>query len=466
MLLNFIRKVFPAILLAIDTASLYLIYFVVTYLRTGAYESFFSNDQILFSMVTCNALALYLIGAYEYQKLERSARFISEHFIVSVIGATLSLFIILLFVSYADRVRTTRTSLLGTFILFTLFSILYRSLIGKIRAKRKRNKCIIFIGPSDDTYEFIKDITNQNFTETIYVMSNDLDKKLTEKFSSIGIDVLNPDQFDPGARSINGLVINKIILADSMNQLPLDGNLKRQLLERHLKKNDIVSLENFFLSEFEYVPTKLVDENWPFEHGFRITKNVVYAHGKRAIDLFLSALVLILASPVLLIAMLAVKLTSEGPIFFRQQRIGASEVPFTLFKLRTMKIGSDTKGDYTHVDDPRITPIGNFLRKSRLDELPQLINVIKGEMSLIGPRAEWEKLVRNYEEAIPHYHLRHIIKPGITGWAQVNYPYGANLEDTINKLKYDLYYVRYFSLVMDLTIIIKTGYTMLFGRGR
>ncbi len=466
MFINFIRKVFPAILLAIDTAAFYLIYFVITYLRTGNSESFFSNDQILFSMVTCNALSLYLIGAYEYQKIERSARFISEHLIVSVIGAALSLFIILFFVAYADRVGTNRTSLLGTFILFTPFSILYRSLIGKIRAKRKRNKCIIFIGSSDDTYEFITDITDQNFTETIYVMSNDLDKKLTEKFSSIGIDVLSSDQFDSGAQSINGMKINKIILADSMNQLALDENLKRQLLNRHLKQNDIVSLEKFFLSEFEYVPIKLINEDWPFSHGFRITKNVAYSQGKRIIDLFLSTLVLILASPVLAAAMLAVKLTSEGPIFFRQQRIGASEVPFTLIKLRTMQIGSDAKGDYTSVDDPRITPIGNFLRKSRLDELPQLINVIRGEMSLIGPRAEWEKLVKNYEKEIPYYHLRHIVKPGITGWAQVNYPYGANLEDTINKLKYDLYYVRYFSLVMDLTIIIKTGYTMLFGRGR
>ncbi len=466
MFINFIRKVFPAILLAIDTAAFYLIYFVITYLRTGNSESFFSSDQILFSMITCNALSLYLIGAYEYQKIERSARFISEHLIVSVIGAALSLFIILLFVAYADRVGTNRTSLLGTFILFTPFSILYRSLIGKIRAKRKRNKCIIFIGSSDDTYEFIKDITDQNFTETIYVMSNDLDKKLTEKFSSIGIDVLSSDQFDSGAQSINGMKINKIILADSMNQLALDENLKRQLLNRHLKQNDIVSLEKFFLSEFEYVPIKLINEDWPFSHGFRITKNVAYSQGKRIIDLFLSTLVLILASPVLAAAMLAVKLTSEGPIFFRQQRIGASEVPFTLIKLRTMQIGSDAKGDYTSVDDPRITPIGNFLRKSRLDELPQLINVIRGEMSLIGPRAEWEKLVKNYEKEIPYYHLRHIVKPGITGWAQVNYPYGANLEDTINKLKYDLYYVRYFSLIMDLTIIIKTGYTMLFGRGR
>ena len=466
MFINFIRKAFPAILLIIDTIAFYLIYFVLTSLRTGTSESLFSNDQILFSMVTCNALALYLIGAYEYQKIERSARFISEHLIASVIGATLSLFIILLFVSYGERVGTNRTSLLGTFILFTPLSILYRSLIGKVRAKRKRNKCIIFIGASDQTYELVKDIIDQNFTETIYIIDYDLDKKLLEKFKSMGIDTLEPDQFDPESQSINGMVINKIILSDSMNQLTLDENIKRQLMERHLQKNDIVSMENFFLSEFEYVPTKLVDEDWPFEHGFRITKNVAYAHGKRAIDLFLSTLILILISPVLAIAMLAVKLTSEGPVFFKQQRIGAREVPFTLIKLRTMQIGSDAKGDYTSIDDPRLTPIGKFLRKSRLDELPQLINVIRGEMSLIGPRAEWEKLVKNYEKAIPHYHLRHIVRPGITGWAQVNYPYGANLEDTINKLKYDLYYVRYFSLVMDLTIIIKTGYTMLFGRGR
>jgi len=466
MFVNLIRKVFPTILLAIDTTAFYLIYFVVTFVRTGESNTFFSSDQILFTMVACNALALYLIGAYEYQKIERSARFISEHLIASFIGATLSLFIILLFVSYADRVGTNRTSLLGTFILFTPFSILYRCCIGKIRAKRKTNKCIIFIGASDHTYEFIKDIHDQNFTEKIYVFADDIDKQLIEKLSLLGADTLKSNQFDTEDQFFNGMTINKIILSESMNQLTLDKNLKRHLMKRHLKSNDVVSMEKFFLSEFEYVPTKLVDENWPFEHGFRITKNVVYAHGKRAIDLFLSILILILISPVLAIAMLAVKLTSEGPVFFKQQRIGAREVPFTLIKLRTMQIGSDEKGDYTSVNDPRLTPIGKFLRKSRLDELPQLINVIRGEMSLIGPRAEWEKLVRNYEKAIPYYHLRHIVRPGITGWAQVNYPYGANLEDTINKLKYDLYYVRYFSLVMDLTIIIKTGYTMLFGRGR
>jgi len=309
-------------------------------------------------------------------------------------------------------------------------------------------------------------MVDQGFQEKIYVTDYNLSAEVEKQYISIGAEILDYNSFHPEDTTYENRTINKIVLAAPMNQLNLDKKFKEKLIRRHLQKNDTLSMDNFFLSEFRYVPIKLVDDSWPFEQGFRITKNLAYAHAKRTIDILLSLVVLILASPAILISMLAVKLTSKGPIFFKQTRIGAKEIPFTLLKLRTMHMGSDKKGDYTQENDPRITPIGNFLRKSRLDELPQLFNVIKGDMSLIGPRAEWDKLVKNYEDEIPHYHLRHISKPGITGWAQVNYPYGANLEDTINKLKYDLYYVRYYSLTMDLTIIIKTAYTMLFGRGR
>jgi lipopolysaccharide/colanic/teichoic acid biosynthesis glycosyltransferase len=125
--------------------------------------------------------------------------------------------------------------------------------------------------------------------------------------------------------------------------------------------------------------------------------------------------------------------------------------------------GSDA---YTKVGDMRITRIGKFLRASRLDELPQMLNVFLGDMSLIGPRAEWDKLVDSYETQIPCYHFRHLVKPGITGWAQVNYPYGANLDDTLRKLEYDLYYIRHFSFIIDAAIVLKTIHIMLFGKGR
>ncbi len=125
--------------------------------------------------------------------------------------------------------------------------------------------------------------------------------------------------------------------------------------------------------------------------------------------------------------------------------------------------GSDA---YTAKGDLRITRIGKFLRTYRLDELPQMLNVLSGDMSLIGPRAEWDKLVTDYEQQIPCYHFRHLVKPGITGWAQVNYPYGANLDDTLRKLEYDLYYIRHFSLQIDASIVLKTIHIMLFGKGR
>lgn len=140
--------------------------------------------------------------------------------------------------------------------------------------------------------------------------------------------------------------------------------------------------------------------------------------------------------------------------------------PFPLLKLRTMRV-SPVDGDrYTRSNDPRITRAGHFLRKSRLDELPQLWNALRGDMSLIGPRAEWDRLVADYETKIPCHSYRHLVKPGITGWAQVNYPYGASLEDTLRKLEYDLYYVRHFSFLLDASMALKTVRSMLIGNGR
>ena len=466
MLVKAIRKTFPAILLAIDTFGFYLIYYIITIIRTGSSTDFFSSDQILFSMVACNAIAIYLIGGYEYKSIERSARFVSEHVLASIIGAIFSLFIILIFISYGDRVDTNRTSLIGTFILFSIYSIFYRCLIGHLKLKRKGSKCTVILGANENTHEIIKEIQDQNYDEQLYLVEDSLDEQIIDQFSALGIQTLKVNEFDPKSDTIDNKVISRILLSDEIKNLTISSEFKNSLFERHMNSEEVLSFERFFLTFFQYVPLSSINDSWPFKSGFRVRKNAVYVHAKRAIDLLLSLIVLILASPAMIVAMLAVKVTSKGPVFFRQTRIGEKEIPFTLLKLRTMQVGSDKKGDYTQENDPRITSIGNFLRKTRLDELPQLFNVIKGNMSLIGPRAEWEKLVNTYENDIPHYHFRHITKPGITGWAQVNYPYGANLEDTKNKLKYDLYYVRYYSLTMDFTIIIKTAYTMIFGRGR
>jgi exopolysaccharide biosynthesis polyprenyl glycosylphosphotransferase len=186
-----------------------------------------------------------------------------------------------------------------------------------------------------------------------------------------------------------------------------------------------------------------------------------------AFSFFLSLVGLILASPVMLIVAALVKLSSPGPILFRQQRVGLNGVPFTIYKFRSMQQDAEAKSGaiWAARDDPRVTWVGRWLRKLRLDELPQLFNVIRGEMSMVGPRPERPEFVAILQEKIPYYRQRHCVKPGITGWAQINYKYGETIEDSIAKLEYDLYYIKHLAWSLDVYIIFHTLKTMLFGRG-
>jgi lipopolysaccharide/colanic/teichoic acid biosynthesis glycosyltransferase len=202
--------------------------------------------------------------------------------------------------------------------------------------------------------------------------------------------------------------------------------------------------------------------------GFQLARISPYHYLKRLFDLAFSSVALILSSPVIAVVTLLNFWQNGRPVLFRQVRVGRESEPFTILKFRTMSHPPTDEVDdiYTREADPRITKLGRWLRKLRLDELPQLWNVLRGDMSLIGPRAEWTKCSERYEKKIPFYHFRHLVKPGITGWAQVNYPYGESDEDAIEKLKYDLYYIRHYSLKLDAMIVLKTLHVMLFGKGR
>ena len=176
---------------------------------------------------------------------------------------------------------------------------------------------------------------------------------------------------------------------------------------------------------------------------------------KRTIDLLFGSILFLFSLPVMFYALYRIKKESPGPIFFKQTRIGKDGKAFTCYKFRSMHVNSKFN-PYTQQNDCRIFPFGNIMRKMRIDELPQLLNIIKGEMHLIGPRAEWDILVKKYEELIPNYHDRHLVAPGITGLAQVHYHYGRNIKDTKNKLKYDRLYIESWSLGLELKIILKT----------
>jgi sugar transferase (PEP-CTERM system associated) len=184
-------------------------------------------------------------------------------------------------------------------------------------------------------------------------------------------------------------------------------------------------------------------------------------------NIILAAIGCVVALPLMIVTAIAVRLSSPGPVLYRQTRVGMDNIPFTLYKFRSMRVDAEagTGAVWAKKDDPRVTAVGRIIRKIRFDELPQLVNVLKGEMSIVGPRPERPEFVRTLSEKIPYYRQRHAVRPGITGWAQINYKYGDTLEDTIAKLEYDLYYIKNMSWSLDTYIIFHTVKAMLLSRG-
>jgi sugar transferase (PEP-CTERM system associated) len=203
-----------------------------------------------------------------------------------------------------------------------------------------------------------------------------------------------------------------------------------------------------------------------FSEGFRRSR--YQSAFKRVLDLVFSTVGLTLALPVMAVTALAVRLESRGPALFRQERAGLNGKPFQLLKFRTMREDAEADGvaRWAEENDPRVTRIGGFLRKYRFDELPQFLNVIRGNMSFVGPRPERPEFVERLRETIPYYDERHTVRPGITGWAQVCYPYGATEDDALRKLEYDFFYLKNVSILFDIAIVFQTVKIILTGRGR
>jgi exopolysaccharide biosynthesis polyprenyl glycosylphosphotransferase len=211
---------------------------------------------------------------------------------------------------------------------------------------------------------------------------------------------------------------------------------------------------------------RLSSDWWMYSDGFQPSR--VYLWRKRLLDIVCASLMIAVTAPLLLLIAIGIKLDSPGPAIFSQERVGLHGAKFTLYKFRTMNMDAESKSGpaWAAEFDDRVTPFGRVLRKFRLDEIPQAFNVLRGDMSFAGPRPERPYFVDMLLEHIPYYGLRHYVKPGITGWSQVTYPYGASVEDAIEKLQYDLYYIKHMSFRQDLLVLLKTFKVVLFGRGR
>lgn len=241
----------------------------------------------------------------------------------------------------------------------------------------------------------------------------------------------------------------------------------KELLNCRFTGIEVVDAVSFYEEATGKLRVNDINPCWfVYSSGFGFSDIIRFC--KRFLDIVFSSLGIILTLPLLPLIALAIKLESPGDILFSQVRVGENGREFKIYKFRSMRQDAEVNSGavWAGEDDPRITKVGKFLRKTRLDELPQLINVFKGDMAFVGPRPERPEFIVSLEKEIPYYSKRHVLKPGVTGWAQVCYPYGASVEDSLMKLKYDLYYVKNFSIFLDLKIILKTVKVVLFGQGR
>lgn len=240
-----------------------------------------------------------------------------------------------------------------------------------------------------------------------------------------------------------------------------------ELIQCKLRGMRIYDLNLFLERETGRVELEGLQPSWIiFSDGFKFTEEL-NAILKRLFDIAASLLLLILTLPILLLSALLIKVTSAGPVFYRQERIGKFGKPFNVIKFRSMYVDAEARSgpQWASENDPRVTPLGRLLRTTRVDEIPQIFNVLRGDMSFVGPRPERGVFVDELAKDIPFYSERHAVKPGITGWAQLNYPYGASVEDARSKLEYDLYYVKNFSVFLDLLILIQTVRVILWQDG-
>ena len=328
---------------------------------------------------------------------------------------------------------------------------LSRSLIRAMVVRRFFVRRLLVIGSGSRAARI-----NQMMTRMPYCLLNDV---IVVPESAIGIDATafraHPPR-TPDATSIASLSreleIDEIVVASDEGE-----SVAFEPLLACKANGIIVSDYNSFVErETNRIDLSRADRQWlVYSRGFRIS--LLNTLLKRTLDIAVSLTLLIVSGPVLLASMTAIAITRDGPIFFRQQRVTQDGRIFWIYKLRTMRCDAEARGpQWSHANDSRITPVGAILRRFRIDEIPQLINVLCGDMSLVGPRPEQPHFVQELSREIPLYNVRHAVKAGITGWAQINYPYGASKSDAERKLEYDLYYIKNYSFFREISILLQT----------
>jgi sugar transferase (PEP-CTERM system associated) len=408
----------------------------------------------LISFAVSLQVAMIAVGVYGTEALQ-SLRFATARLLVAI-----SLGVIFLSVlSFIQPGATLwRSNSLYAMVFSFLMLITLRILLGQMIGGEafKRRLIVLGAGPRADRIRQLAERRGSGFSIVGYIAMNDGEKVIPEAIDRSAIYNLADFVVRLGASEV------VLALEERRNALPLSDLLRIKTTGVHV--ND---LSSFLERETGRVDLDSVNPSWfIFSDGFSSGRRIS-SFAKRLFDIGASFLLLVLTAPLILLAAIIVKLDSKGPAFFRQRRVGLYGQEFEIIKLRSMRQDAEVSGKavWAAENDPRITRVGQIIRKLRIDELPQAWSVLKGEMSFVGPRPERRQFVEDLEKHMPYYAERHMVKPGITGWAQINYPYGASIEDARHKLEYDLYYAKNYTPFLDLLILLQTLRVVLWPEG-
>ena len=347
-----------------------------------------------------------------------------------------------------------RFDIFNMFALLFLFQVIFRRIVCSLYMKKKN---VLIFGSNHIENNIQEDIIRSlDYNYVGYISNN---KSRATEYLIGSYEQMEEIIYQ---KKIDILVIVKDIKSPGFKKY------MKRIFDLKINGLKIMNYEEFNEDIQKKIDINKINEEWLLQsNGFDILNNEVQKNIKRGMDLMLALVLMVILSPLALIVSIIIKLESKGPVIFKQMRIGENMRPFKVYKFRSMKLHDPEKySKYTLDNDSRVTKFGKFIRKTRIDELPQLWNILKGTMSFVGPRPEWDILAKDYARQINYYNLRHLIKPGITGWAQVMFPYGESLDDAKKKLEYDLYYLKHQDFILDVLVVVKTAKAVFFGKGK
>ncbi len=457
---EFVTKIKYLILIAGDIAVFYLSLWLTLLIRyqeavsPERWSQHFWPFTIIFAVWL---VVFYISGIYSLQIAKNNLGFFSVLIRSMVWCAALAI----IFFYVIRPGITPKTNLLLELVFVSVLIFAWRQLFNSLVKIKPWQNNVLIIGLNEETLKLAEEVNKrpQLGFRVVAIMHDG-----QAGIPNIGpnkIEIINPPHSFKGLVKIKN--IKTIITALDPHHNP---ELVNKLYECIPLKISFFDFPTFAEKITGKVPINSIGQIW-FLENVKESQKSLYEVGKRLFDIFMAVIILLITLPFMPFIYAAVKSDSKGPFLFKQKRTGRKGKEFLAIKIRSMYINSESSGpQWAQKNDPRVTKVGRLMRKARIDEIPQLINILRGEMSFIGPRPERPEFIERLEKKIPYYNERSLVKPGLTGWAQINFPYGASEKDALEKLQYDLFYIKNRSFVLDLSITLKTIKTVLGGGGQ